>query len=161
MRKIGFGAPAIALLLCFTSFAVPRPQDAANSDSTEAAQLANAYVDAYNSHEPHAVAALFTEDADFIRPNGQSLHTRQAIERFFQPIGAGGSLSASHRTLSLKTARTVSPGIVAVYFDSDEIRPNAADGKVNQPNTVSFVFVVVKRDSHWEIAVSDESYPAK
>jgi uncharacterized protein (TIGR02246 family) len=158
MRKFGWAAAAVILVLGSISLAFARPQDAMDADSAEAAKVANAYVDAFNSHDPHALAMLFTDNGDFVNGRGGSFHGRQAIETFFsKPFGAGGNLSGAHRTLTVKSAETVSPGVVSVYAMSDQTGSKAADGTVNPPSSTFFVFVLAKQGGHWGIAVFHES----
>lgn len=158
MRRFGLAAAAAVLVLGSVSFAFARPQDSMDPGSAEAVKVAQAYVDAFNSHDPHAVAMLFTDNGDFVTGRGGSFHGRQAIEQFFsKPFGAGGGLSGAHRTLTVKAARVVSPGVASVYAESEQTGSKAADGTMNPTSTTFFVFVVAKQNDHWGIAVFHES----
>lgn len=158
MRRSVWAAAAAMLVLGSVSLAFARPQDSMDADSAEGVKVAKAYVDAFNSHDPHGVAMLFTDDGDFVTGRGGSFHGRQAIEQFFsKPFGSGGGLSGAQRTLTVKAARTVSPGVVSVYAESDQTGSKAADGTVNPPSTTFFVFVLAKQAGHWGIAVFHES----
>lgn len=158
MRKLGLNVAVAIFILGSISPAFARPQESMDADSAEAVKVANAYVDAFNSHDPHAVAMLFAENGDFVNGRGGTFHTRQVIEQFFsKPFGAGGNLSGAHRTLMVKSAQSVSPGIVSVYAMSDQTGSKAADGTENPPSTTFFVFVLAKQAGHWGIAVFHES----
>jgi len=153
-----FGLTAAAALLVFGSIPLAFAADSMDADSMEAIKVANAYVDAFNSHDPHAFAMLFTDNGDFVTGRGVISHGRQAIEQYFsKPFGTGGNLSSAHRTLTVKSAETVSPGVVSVYAMSDQTGSKAADGTPNPSSTTFFVFVLAKQDTHWRIAVFHES----
>jgi uncharacterized protein (TIGR02246 family) len=158
MRQFGLAAVAASLVLGSISFAFGGEPGSMDADSMEAVKVANAYVDGFNSHDPHAVAMLFTDNGDFVNGRGGSFHGRQAIEQFFsKPFGTGGNLSGAHRTLTVKSAQTVSPGLVSVYAMSDQTGSKAADGTPNPATSTFFVFVLAKQGTHWEIAVFHES----
>ena len=156
MKQIGL--TAAAAILIFGSISHAFAADTMDADSTEAVKVANAYVDAFNNKDPHAFAMLFTENGDFVTGRGVLSHGRQAIEQYFtKPFGAGGNLSAAHRTLTVRTAQTITPGLVTVYAMSDQTGTKAADGTPNPPTSTFFVFVIAKQGTHWGIAVFHES----
>ena len=156
MKQLGLAAAASILAFGFVPLAFAA--DSIDADSMEAVKVANAYVDAFNSHDPHAFAMLFTDNGDFVTGRGVISHGRQAIEQYFsKPFGTGGNLSGAHRTLTVKSAQTVSPGVVSVYAMSDQTGTKAADGTPNPPSSTFFVFVVARQGTHWGIAVFHES----
>jgi len=158
MRQFGLAAAAVILFAGSISLVLAGEQDSMDADSREAVKVANAYVDAFNNHDPHAVAMLFTDTGDFVNGRGGIFHSRQAIEQFFsKPFGTGGNLSGAHRTLTVKAAETVSPGLVSVYAMSDQTGSKTADGTPNPPSTTFFVFVLAKQGAQWRIAVFHES----
>ena len=153
-----FGLTAAAAMFVFGSIQLAFAADSTDADSMEAVKVANAYVDAFNSHDPRAFAMLFTDNGDFITGRGVISHGRQAIEQYFsKPFGAGGNLSSAHRTLTVRSAETVSPGVVTVYAMSEQTGSKSADGTPNPPSTTFFVFVVAKQAGQWRIAVFHES----
>ena len=157
MKPFGLAVAAAILASSSISLAFAAEQDS-DADSAEAVKVANAYVDAFNSHDPHAFAMLFTENGDFVNGRGGFAHGRQAIEQYFsKPFGAGGNLSGAHRTLTVKAVQTVSPGVISVYAMSDQTGSKAADGTPNPPTSTFFVFVMAKQGSRWGIAVFHES----
>lgn len=155
-RQIGLTAAAVLLFLgsgC-QAFAA----DAMDSDSMEAVKVANAYVAAFNAKDPHAFAMLFAENGDFVTGRGVLSHGRAAIEQYFtKPFGPGGNLNAAQRTLTVRSAQSVAPGVVTVYAMSDQSGTKAADGTPNPTTSTFFVFVIAKQGSRWEIAVFHES----
>jgi uncharacterized protein (TIGR02246 family) len=156
MRK--FGWTAAAAILVFGSIAHAFAAESMDADSMEAVKVANAYVDAFNNKDPHAFAMLFTENGDFVTGRGVLSHGREAIEKYFtKPFGAGGNLSAARRTLTVRSAQTVTPGVVTVYAMSDQSGTKAADGTPNPVTSTFFVFVIAKQGTHWGIAVFHES----
>jgi uncharacterized protein (TIGR02246 family) len=153
MKHSGWAAAAAVLLVSSIPLAFAESMDA---DSMEAVRVANAYVDAFNSHDPHAFAMVFAENGDFVTGRGVSIHGRAAIEQYFSK-SFSGNLSTAHRTLTVKSAQTVSPGIVSIYAMSDQTGTKAADGTPNPLTSTFFVFVMSKQGGHWEIAVFHES----
>jgi uncharacterized protein (TIGR02246 family) len=153
-----FGLTAAAVILVVGSSSLAFAADTMDADSMEAVKVANAYIDAFNSHDAHALAMAFTDNGDFVTGRGVISHGRQAIEQYMSKgLGTGGGLSGAHRTLTVKSAQTVSPGVVSVYAMSDQTGSKAADGTVNPPSSTFFVFVIAKQGTRWGIAVFHES----
>jgi uncharacterized protein (TIGR02246 family) len=158
MKQFGLAAAAAILVFGSVPLAVAGEGDSLEAGSADAVKVANAYVDAFNSHDPHAFAMLFTENGDFVTGRGVVSHGRQAIEKYFsKPFGTGGNLSGAHRTLTVRSAQAVTPGVVTVYAMSDQTGSKAADGTINPPSSTFFVFVIAKQGAQWEIAVFHES----
>ena len=156
MKKFGFAAAAAILAFGSISLAFAAEGESMDADSMEAVKVANAYIDAFNSHDAHALSMAFTDNGDFVTGRGVISHGREAIEKYMSK-GLGSNLSTAHRTLAVKSAQTVSPGVVSVYAMSEQSGTKAADGSVNPPSSTFFVFVVAKQGGHWGIAVFHES----
>ena len=155
MRQFGLAA-AVAVLVVSSIPAAYADAASMDADSTEAVKVANAYVDAFNNHDPHAFAMVFAENGDFVTGRGVSIHGRAAIEQYFSK-SFSANLSTAHRTLTVKSAQAVSPGIVSIYAMSDQTGTKAADGTPNPLTSTFFVFVMTRQGGHWEIAVFHES----
>jgi uncharacterized protein (TIGR02246 family) len=154
MRQFGLFAGVAILVL--GSIPLAFAADSMDADSMEAVKVANAYIEAFNNHDAHALAMAFTDNGDFVTARGVISHGRQAIEQYMSK-GLGSNLSAAHRTLMVRSAQTVSPGVVSVYAMSEQTGSKAADGTVNPPSSTFFVFVVAKQGGSWGIAVFHES----
>jgi uncharacterized protein (TIGR02246 family) len=158
MRQFAW-AVAVAVLIVRALLVSSMPvayADALDADATEAVKVANAYVDAFNNHDPHAFAMVFAENGDFVTGRGVSIHGRAAIEQYFSK-SFSANLSTAHRTLAVKSAQAVSPGIVSIYAMSDQTGTKAADGTPNPLTSTFFVFVMTRQGGRWEIAVFHES----
>ena len=71
------------LLIALISCAQPKPFDAAKVRA--AIEAANAkFMDAFNQSDAAGVAALYTEDAALLPPNGDRIQGREAVQAFWQ-----------------------------------------------------------------------------
>jgi hypothetical protein len=70
-----------------------QPENTTDKLSIEA--VVAQFMDAWNHHDAHAFAALFTEDADFTNVRGTHAHGRKAVEEFHAPMFAT-SFKGSH-----------------------------------------------------------------
>jgi len=77
-RKLLYGAALCATIACLA--AVP----AAAGDAEAFAKINMAYQTAYNSGDAAAVAALHTEDATVMPPNGKTVQGRGAIAAYIE-----------------------------------------------------------------------------
>jgi uncharacterized protein (TIGR02246 family) len=92
--------------------------------------------DAFNRHDAHAVATLFTEDGDFTNPQGIHRKGRKEIEERFTTT-LGGPIKSAHRTDSVRSIRFLSPEIAAVDVDWEMTGAKAA---MAQPSLSAKVF---------------------
>jgi ketosteroid isomerase-like protein len=75
-------------------------QSSADADSVAIKQVVASWSDAFNRHDPRAVAMLFSEDGDFTNPQGLHRHGRKEIEdRFASTLS--GPFKGAHRTDSV------------------------------------------------------------
>jgi uncharacterized protein (TIGR02246 family) len=115
-------------------------------------KLVSQFEDAWNRHDAHAFAAVFTEDADFTNVIGMSAHGRQAIEDFhagrFSTSFKNSKLSAKDVTIRFVTRQVAS---VDVHWEmTGALDPSGAPvhlriGLLN--------FIVTDHDDRWSIAV--------
>ena len=118
---------ALAVLL-FVSFplvaTLAEPADSHEADSAAIKKLFTDFNNAFNNHDAHAAAMLFTEDADFITIQGATIRGRAKIEQQMAPLFAG-RLKTAHRDVSLRDIHFLRPDTATV--DSD-YRDERADG---------------------------------
>ena len=144
-------AVAISLLL-YSPFSTARAQAESTTEAADMAaikQAVAAYSDAWNSRDTHALAMLFTEDADYTTVQGGNTHGRKAIEEMFVSLLTGtGRFRESHRTDSVERIRFLSPVIASV--DDYWVMGTVPD----QPSMKGlYAWVIVKQNGRWLTAV--------
>jgi uncharacterized protein (TIGR02246 family) len=115
-------------------------------------KLVSQFEDAWNQHDAHAFAAVFTEDADFTNVIGMSAHGRKAIEDFHAPRFST-SFKNSHLSTKDVTIRFITRQVASVdvrwemtgALDSSGAPVPLRQGLLN--------FIVTDRDDRWSIAV--------
>jgi uncharacterized protein (TIGR02246 family) len=129
------------------------PQEA---DSAAVKKLFNDFNDAFNNHDAHAAAMLFTEDADYINIQAITTHGRAGVEEHLAPLFAG-RLKTVHRDVSLRAIRFLRPDIATVDSDYESSGTMTPDGAAMPPAKGLYDWVVMKQDGHWLIAAWHES----
>ena len=76
-------------------------------------QIVQRFVDAWNRHDAHDLAADFAEDADFTNVFGMQAKGREAIERFHAPVFRT-MFKDSRLAAGEIRIRTVRPDVAAV-----------------------------------------------
>jgi uncharacterized protein (TIGR02246 family) len=152
----------VRLLLLFIIFTTPlvwagqqgsgpgtAPQDA-NESGVRA--LVTASADAWNRHDAHAFAAIFSEDADFTNVIGMSAHGRKAIEEFHAPIFAT-RFKDTHLTATDTKIRMLSPTIASVDVHWEMTGALDSDGSPIPIRKGLLNWVVTQQNGHWLITV--------
>jgi len=128
-----------------------------NTDAVKA--VVTAYDDAFNSHDAHAIGALFADEGDFTNMRGTSKHGRKDIEQNYGNLMNGG-LKAAHRTDTVKNVKFITPDVAEMDADWEMTGTKAADGSDNPPRKGGLDWVVQKINGKWLIVVFHESeYP--
>jgi uncharacterized protein (TIGR02246 family) len=121
---------------------------------TGAKTASEAYVKAFNEHDPKAIGALFTETADFAFLQGSSLENLQ-----FGLVSGRDEITATVATFfrmcpsaklthTVRRARLVTPDVMVV----DEDFEIAGLPEESRPIKGSFVVIRVRVDGSWKIA---------
>ena len=144
-------AIAISLLLYFP-FSTARAQTASPTEAADTAaikQVVAAYTEGWNARDARALAALFTEDADYTIVSGGNTHGRKAIEEMFvRQLTGTGRFRESRRTDSVERIRFLSPNIASV---DDYWVMESAPGQ--PPMKGLYHWVMVKQNGRWLTAV--------
>ncbi|MHC5540416.1 SgcJ/EcaC family oxidoreductase [Singulisphaera rosea] len=126
----------------------PRPAgDAGGTASQKDAENAiratdDAYLRAYNSGNVETIAGLFTEDAEVVAHDGQTIRGRKGIAELFTSIfeeGPGNKLE-----IKVDSLRFLGPDVA---IESGESTLSPAKG--GQPDLGRFTAILVKQDGHW------------
>jgi uncharacterized protein (TIGR02246 family) len=124
------------------------------------------FLDAWNQHDAHAFAALFSEDADFTNVRGTHAHGRKAVEEFHAPMFAT-IFKASHQTGQLRSVRFLKPDIAIADIEWEMTGAATPEGAARPPRKGLLDWAMVKIDGRWLIAVmhntelSEQAIPAQ
>jgi uncharacterized protein (TIGR02246 family) len=155
LRKIMVPLVAFA---CFAGMSLSglKQAGAAEGDTAGVKAVIDAYMDAFNKHDPHAVAALFTEDGDFTNGRQVTAHTRKVIDEHLVPV-YGSVLKNSHRTYTLRSIRFVTPDVAVAATDYELSGTTNPKGDELPPRKGMLQWVVAKNNGKWLIEVLNES----
>jgi uncharacterized protein (TIGR02246 family) len=144
------------LLLVFSSarIAGAAPQDAAQAKDRAAIEKSvQNYMDAWNTHDVHAVAMTYTEDCDFVNNFGSLTHGRTGMEATFGPFMTG-VYSGTHQTGTVRSVRFLKPDVAAVDVDWEMTGAKNPDGSVRPTRKGLHTLVMTKQsDGSWLIAI--------
>ena len=162
MRMFASPATALWLLLCLQAAAKPQRDTSAVSaaDSAAITQLCADFSAAFSRHDAQAVAATFSDDADFTNMRGNHSHGRAEIEKWFAGLFRG-NLKDAVRTDTVRSIRLFSPELAAVDADSVIHGTKAPDGSELPARSGLMVLLAIKQNGHWRIATfHEEEYPS-
>jgi uncharacterized protein (TIGR02246 family) len=123
-----------------------RAQDDADQAMQITEQMRDAYLKAYNAHDAEAVAALYTEEADVVYPNGQAIRGRAQI------LGELKRIFAEHENVKLAIEPKVSRFITRRVVLVDGVT-EVTDGPEELPPRTHHTVVFQRgQDDQWQIA---------
>jgi uncharacterized protein (TIGR02246 family) len=137
-----------SLLLPLAAFAQSGP----DSDRKAIREVVNQFVEAWNSHDAHAFAAVFTEDADFTNWRGTGASGRAKIEEFHAPRFATIFKNSTLKYSDIKI-RFLRPDVAAVDVRWGMTGATDAQGNPLPDREGLLDFVMTKDTGKWEIAV--------
>lgn len=149
---------AVALLL--TTFAwqemavsQEKPTGAEERDRAAIGQMLRQFVDAWNTHDAHAFALTFTEDADFTNVAGMSAHGRDKVKALHAPVFAT-IFKDSHQTAQIRSIRFLTPNLAQVDVDWQMTGATLRDGSP-RPDRKGLLDWLVRRQAggSWLIEV--------
>jgi uncharacterized protein (TIGR02246 family) len=114
--------------------------------------VVNRFMEAWDRHDAHAVAALFAEDSDFTNVRGTHVHGREAIEEFLAPLFAG-MLKNSHLTGKLRSLRFLTPDVAIIDIDWEMMGQTTLGGVPGPPIKGLLDWALTKPHEHWLITV--------
>jgi len=121
------------------------------------------FMEAWNQHDAHALAALFAEDADFTNVMGMHVTGQKAVEAHHAPLFTGPVFKNSHLACKLRSVRFLKPDIAMVDVDWDMTGAATLDGVVRPPRKGLIDLAMARDGGQWRIAVmhnSDFTAPA-
>jgi uncharacterized protein (TIGR02246 family) len=150
-RVLLFG---LLLVLSSARIADAAPQDAAQGKDRAAIEKSvENYMDAWNTHDVHAVAMTYTEDCDFVNNFGSLTHGRTGMEVTFGPFMTG-VYNGTHQTGTVRSVRFLKPDVAAVDVDWEMTGAKNPDGSVRPTRKGLHTLVMTKQsDGSWLIAI--------
>ena len=153
------GRIALGVLLSVAfSMAISWAQTAPLSDADSAGikQCVAAWEDAWNRHDAHATATAYVEDGDFSSTTGVPSHGWKELETHYNEIFTT-FLKDAHRTDTVRSIRSLGPGIATVDIDWQMTGAKTRDGK-DAPNRKGLLtWIVTKHNGKWMITIYHES----
>jgi uncharacterized protein (TIGR02246 family) len=143
---------AMALVLISCSLAAGRAK-ATDSPAEDAAAISKVVADfarAYNSHDAHAEAMLFAEDADFINAQAKLTKGRDGVEEHMKPLFAG-PLKAAHREITVRAVRFLHSDTAVVDCDVVITGMIGENGTPAPAQQGFYDWIVTKQRGHWLI----------
>ncbi|HMB83834.1 MAG TPA: SgcJ/EcaC family oxidoreductase [Terriglobales bacterium] len=140
----------LMIVLCVTGVALCQNAPATNDQGIQ--KLVASFMDAWNSHDAHAFAETFAEDADFTNVIGRSAHGRKAVEEFHAPMFAT-RFKNTHLTAGEVKVRTINPDIASVDVSWEMTGAIETDGTPLPTRKGLLNWVVTRHDDRWLIAV--------
>jgi uncharacterized protein (TIGR02246 family) len=144
----------LVLVLSSAGIAVATPQDSGQAKDRAAIEKSvQNYMDAWNTHDVHAVAMTYTDDCDFVNNFGSLTHGRSGMEQTFGPFMTG-VYSATHQTGTVRSIRFLKPDVAAVDVDWEMIGAKNPDGSARPTRKGLHTLVMTKQsDGAWLIAI--------
>jgi uncharacterized protein (TIGR02246 family) len=139
----------IALALAAPSIVLAQTK----ADAAAVRNVPQAFCDAWNRHDGHALAQVMAEDVDFVTVGAMWLHGRRDFEKYHVLLLSGRFKQST--TTSLQTAvRFLRPDVAIVHWSWKIAGDRNADGTPRQPRYGMMTMVVEKRDGSWLVAAS-------
>jgi len=142
-------------LACGVSWAKKQSKSSAGEEAA-VKQTVNSFFDAFNKHDAQAVAANFTEDADFINVLGVTTPGRKGVDEHYTTLFSDRFKDA-HRTYSLKSIRFITSDVAAVTMEYELSGTKGPGGAEAPPAKGLYDWTLVKQNGRWLIATLHES----
>jgi uncharacterized protein (TIGR02246 family) len=122
----------------------------ATEDSLAVRALVEAYRNTWNGHNPAALAAFFTEDADMIMGTDPISLGRRGIEEWWQAYFARQE-PQRQVVIEVHALRSLAPDVALVNVTTTT-QGRSADGEGLRSRDARGTWVVVRDNGEWEIA---------
>ncbi len=146
-------APVLTAIACAIGFlhACTPPDSATTQDVADGVRAwIDAYEKAWNTHEASAVAAFFSEDADFIVGNGPRIVGRDAVEEMWRSYFSGID-DGRKGTFAVASLRVITPEVVVVNINSTTAG-HGDSGEALPTRLARGTWVVDQHNGKWQIS---------
>jgi uncharacterized protein (TIGR02246 family) len=145
MMKV-YGCLCLAILALATSAAAQTKQDEAAVRA-----LPNAFSAAFNKHDAHALAAIMTEDVDFVTVGLTWLPNRADFEKYHARLMADRFKDITHKVLETNV-KFLRPDVAVVRHSWAIQGDKNVDGSARQPRFGLMTMVAEKRNGTWLVS---------
>ena len=153
----------ILAALCVLAAAPAFGQTAAAPDdgptATEVRALTDRFVEAWNRHDPAALAALWSDDGDYAEPDGRTVSGRAEIEKLFA-LEHGSVFKKSELHLVVERVRPIGEDVVVADGTYELFNATDPVGRPIGTRTGYFTNVLVKQGDGWKVSASRLMLPA-
>ncbi len=123
---------------------------------TDPEDIVHAFADAWNRGNAGALAALFTEDADFVNVVGLWWHNRADIERA-HAYGLGTFFKGSTLSAGRISVREAGTGVAVVHVRWRLSGQRDQDGSPLDDRRTVMVFVAEQRGAGWVVVAAQNT----
>ncbi len=122
--------------------------------------LASEFARAWNAGDPAAMAALWTEDGDFIQPAGRKTQGRSEIEKRLAEEYSY-FYKGSHFSSTVDSVRFLKPDVAILDGAWETVGAHTPKGGPLPPLKGLYTLIVVKKAGRWHVASSRTMIPAR
>jgi uncharacterized protein (TIGR02246 family) len=123
------------------------------SDEADIRNVPQAFGDAWNRHDGHALAQIMANDVDFVTVGAMWLHGREDFEKYHARL-LSGRFNQSTMTLLQTAVRFLRPDVAIVHWSWKIAGDRNVDGTSRQPRYGMMTMVVEKRNGSWLVVAS-------
>lgn len=137
----------LSILLVILVYQPAQAQLRATGDEAELRALATNWERAWNQHDMKALAALFTEDADFVNVGARHWKGRKEIEA--EHSARLSQFTESTWKTKVVTVQFLKPDVALIHIEWDLTGDKDPDGTPRKPRGGVFTWVAVKSGAGW------------
>jgi uncharacterized protein (TIGR02246 family) len=108
------------------------------------------FEDAWNRHDPQALAAAFAEDGVLINPRGRVARGRAEIRQLFEDEQLRGPMRGTRLTGRVTSVRQVAPGLAFVDQEVTVSGAKDSSGQVLPDERLHAALLLVRRGGTWQ-----------
>jgi uncharacterized protein (TIGR02246 family) len=123
------------------------------SDEVAVRNVPQAFRDAWNRHDGHALAQVMADDVDFVTVGAMWLHSRKNFEKYHVRL-LSGRFNQSTIAVLQTAVRFLRPDVAIVHWSWKIAGDRNVDGTSRQPRYGMMTMVVEKRNDNWLVVSS-------
>ncbi len=131
----------------------PVPKGQPTGVELEVHKTYGSFVDAWNKHDPKAMAALWTADGDHMEPDGRTVFGREEVERLLTYEHAS-VFKDSQLHLAIERVRIPTPGVAIADGTYELFNVTDARGNKIPDRHGYFTSVLTKEADGWKVSAS-------
>jgi uncharacterized protein (TIGR02246 family) len=124
-----------------------------NSDEVAIRSVPQAFCNAWNRHDGHALAQVMADDVDFVTVGAMWLHGRQDFEKYHVRL-LSGRFNQSTMTPIQTAVRFLRPDIAILHWGWKIVNDRNVDRTLRQPRYGMMTMVAEKRSGSWLVVAS-------